>query len=74
MVALDPHGTVVDAGWTRGVDETFDWVDGHAVGDTMLMIDAPLVVANNSGQRVCEREVGQRYGKSLGIGQLDQPR
>jgi predicted RNase H-like nuclease len=64
VVALDHDGTVVGAGWTRGVDETFDWIDGHAVGDTMLMIDAPLVVANESGQRVCEREVGQRYGKA----------
>jgi predicted RNase H-like nuclease len=64
VVALDPDGTVVDAGWTRGVGETSDWIDRYAVDDTMLMIDAPLVVANDSGQRVCEREVGQRYGKA----------
>jgi predicted RNase H-like nuclease len=64
VVAMDSDGTVVDAGWTRGVDRTFGWIDQLAVADTMLMIDAPLVVANDSGQRACEREAGQRYGRA----------
>jgi predicted RNase H-like nuclease len=30
--------------------------------DTIAFVDAPLVVTNATGQRPCEKEVGQRYG------------
>lgn len=63
VVALDPDGTVVGAGWTRGVDETLVWMVGESTVDTLAMIDASLVVANPSGQRLCEKQVGQRYGR-----------
>jgi predicted RNase H-like nuclease len=63
-IAVDPDGSVIGADWTRGVDETFAWIQTHAAPNTMLLVDAPLVVANPSGQRACEREVGQRYGRS----------
>lgn len=62
LVAIAPDGSVQAAGWARGLDETLAWVEAHAESDAMLLIDAPLVVANGSGQRMCEREVGQRYG------------
>jgi predicted RNase H-like nuclease len=32
-------------------------------GKALLFVDAPLVVANHSGQRPCETQVGQRYGR-----------
>jgi predicted RNase H-like nuclease len=63
IIATDPDGTVIDAGWTAGVDDTITWINDHAVGNTLLMIDAPLVVDNPTGQRACERECGQRYGR-----------
>lgn len=28
-----------------------------------MAVDAPLVVTNSSGQRLCEKQVGQRYGR-----------
>src|SRR5258708_36505566 len=28
-----------------------------------MFVDAPLVVRNQAGQRLCETQVGQRYGK-----------
>jgi predicted RNase H-like nuclease len=28
-----------------------------------MAVDAPLVVRNESGQRPCETQVGQRYGR-----------
>jgi predicted RNase H-like nuclease len=28
-----------------------------------MFVDAPLVVANETGQRLCETQVGQRYGR-----------
>ena len=40
------------------------WAD-HAVGhdNALMFIDAPLVVRNETGQRSCETQVGQRYGR-----------
>ncbi|MFE7071141.1 DUF429 domain-containing protein [Streptomyces sp. NPDC057620] len=64
VAAVDRSGAVLDCGWTRGLDETTEWLAGAAVdGSTLVFVDAPLVVDNPAGQRVCEREVGQRYGR-----------
>ncbi len=63
MVAVDPDGSIVGAGWTVGIDETIAWMLAHAADDALAMIDAPLVVTNLSGQRLCEKQVGQRYGR-----------
>ena len=64
VAVLSPSGRVLDAGWTRGLEETVDWVLAAAAGDTALaFIDAPLIVDNASGQRLCETQVGQRYGR-----------
>ncbi len=63
LVAVEPSGSVVDAGWESGLIATAKWVDEHATQDTMLMVDAPLVVSNTGQQRLCEKQVGQRYGR-----------
>ena len=60
---LDPVGNVAVAGWTVGVDDIVAWLDLHAPGDSLLFVDAPLVVNNHTGQRACEKQVGQRYGR-----------
>lgn len=63
VAVLDPAGLVLDAGWTRGVPDTLDWANAAAGGHGAVMfVDASLVVRNLSGQRLCERQVGQRYG------------
>jgi predicted RNase H-like nuclease len=64
VTAIDSTGQILDAGWTRGVEETIAWVKG-AAHDTaeLLFVDAPLVVTNAAGQRLCETEVGRRYGR-----------
>jgi predicted RNase H-like nuclease len=62
VVALEPSGEIVAAGWTVGLEETFDWIEKWATEETVAFIDAPLVVSNPPGtQRLCEREVGRRY-------------
>jgi predicted RNase H-like nuclease len=61
VVAVDMTGTVLDAGWTRGIASTAEWIERWSERDTLAMIDAPLVVNNETGPRQCEREVGQRY-------------
>ena len=58
---LDSAGNVAAADWTVGVDNTVAWLDNHAPVDTLLFVDAPLVVDNETGQRLCEKQVGQRY-------------
>ncbi|QEC46398.1 DUF429 domain-containing protein [Baekduia soli] len=63
VVALDMQGAILDAGWTTGVDETLGWVSSQAADDALLFVDAPLMVDNPSGQRIAERQVGQRYGR-----------
>jgi predicted RNase H-like nuclease len=61
VVALDPTGAVLDAGWATGLSHTVGWISDHTEADTLIFIDAPLIVTNKSGQRLCEKQVGQRY-------------
>ncbi|MFD4502592.1 DUF429 domain-containing protein [Streptomyces sp. NPDC058457] len=64
VAAIDRHGVVIACGWTRGLEETMAWLNRAVVGgSTLAFVDAPLVVDNPVGQRTCEREVGQRYGR-----------
>ena len=42
VVMLDATGRVVDAGWTRGVEETVAWVERNARDDALLFVDAAL--------------------------------
>jgi len=62
-VALEPDGRIVNAGWTSGLAETIEWIEANALEDTLLFVDAPLLIDNEDGQRLAERQVGQRYGK-----------
>ncbi len=63
VVAADRNGRIVDAGWTRGVEATVEWMAAWAGDAAVAMVDAPLVVENATGMRECEREVGRRYGR-----------
>ncbi len=54
---------MIGAGWTHGLDQTLEWIMAHGSGDALAMIDAPLMVTNPIGQRMCERKSGQRYGR-----------
>ena len=63
LCLLDADGTVLDAGWARGVDDVAAWVAEHERPGDVIAIDAPLVVANPTGMRAAEREVGRRYGR-----------
>ncbi|MFZ7087694.1 DUF429 domain-containing protein [Curtobacterium sp. RRHDQ10] len=64
LVALDAAGAVLDAGWTRGVDDTARWVLDRLGPRTLVGVDASLVVTNPARtMRAAERQVGQRYGR-----------
>ena len=56
-------GQILDACWTRGVEQTIGWADSAAGdGEAVLFADAPLVVRDVPGQRVCQTQAGQRCG------------
>ena len=64
VAVIDRNGQILDAGWTRGVKQTIGWADTAAGdGDAVMFADAPLVVSNETGQRLCETQAGQRYGR-----------
>jgi len=51
----------VSSGLTTQSDvETF--IRRHALGDSVIAIDAPLIITNAYGQRACETEIGRRFG------------
>lgn len=39
-----------------------EFVSANATADTVVAIDAPLIIINETGQRGCETAVGKRYG------------
>lgn len=43
-------------------DEIFESIQTRSSPDSVLAIDAPLVIKNETGQRECEREIGQLFG------------
>ncbi len=47
----------------RSAEAVLDFVRANTTQNTVLAIDAPLIIANETGQRLCETEVGKRYGK-----------
>lgn len=63
VAVVDGDGQILDACWTRGVEQTIGWADSAAGdGDAVLFADAPLVVRDVPGQRVCQTQAGQRCG------------
>jgi predicted RNase H-like nuclease len=46
----------------RSIDEVRDYIARFETLETTIAIDAPLIIPNATGQRSCERLVGQRYG------------
>ncbi len=62
-VAIEPDVSIAAAGWTVGVEATAAWIDEHAGARATVFIDAPLLVLNSKKQRLCEKQVGQRYGR-----------
>jgi len=63
VAVLGPAGQILDAGWTRGVPDTLAWAQAAAGdADAVMFVDASLIVRNPAGQRLCETQVGQRYG------------
>lgn len=63
LACIDETGRVIDAGWARGTDAVLEWIGAMVEPGAVLAVDAPLVVNNPTGMRLCERETGSRYGR-----------
>lgn len=61
VAALGPDGKVLEAG-LLGPGEAAGWLRGLG-SDVLAFVDAPLVVANPTGQRACETAIGRCYGR-----------
>ena len=73
VAVIDSQGLVLDAGWRRGVAEVLGWAGAVAgAGDALMFVDAPLVVRNETGQRLCETQ-GAALRPVEGQRQRDQP-
>src|SRR5215216_5257850 len=66
-----PVGQICDAAWAIGVSDVAAWICEHADQQTLVFIDAPLVVRNLTGQRLCEKPSVRATG--VGISQRTQP-
>ena len=63
LAIIDELGTVLDAGWARGINAVAEWILAHAEAGDVIAIDAPLVIPNETGMRLAERQVGMGYGR-----------
>ena len=61
-VAVDSKGRVVDERLLAADDDIVEWVAALADEHATVAIDAPLLVANETGRRPCENEVARVYG------------
>lgn len=63
LAVIDADGTVLDAGWARGVDEVEAWVLRWSTPGSVVAVDAPVLVPNATGMRASERLVARAYGR-----------
>jgi predicted RNase H-like nuclease len=75
VAALESDGRVVAAGWTVGVAETIAWLEQHAGGEALALVDAPSAGAESAADAADVREAGRVALRPLeGLCQLDEPR
>jgi predicted RNase H-like nuclease len=54
---------LVSVATLRSVHEILQYVRAQTTDHTVIAIDAPLIITNETGQRLCETAIGRRYGK-----------
>ncbi|MCU0264001.1 MAG: DUF429 domain-containing protein [Candidatus Nanopelagicales bacterium] len=82
LAAVDAAGALLDSTSVRTDEQIRTWLSRDAWAPMVVAVDAPLVVANASGQRPCERMVSREFGafgaschaSNLGRPWFDPPR
>lgn len=62
LAAVDDRGRLTASGRVKTDAEIADWIANQAGHVVVAAVDAPLIVPNESGQRVPERLIGQAFG------------
>ncbi len=62
IAVLDADGRLTASATVVTNDEIAAVLDQHVHGDVVAAIDAPLVVANETGRRPCESEISRLFG------------
>lgn len=57
----EASGCAYLASAVRGELELRDWVDAHCEGPCLLTVDAPLIIRNQTGQRLAEAELNAEF-------------
>lgn len=63
LAVINESGTVLGAGRARGIPAVADWIAETAEPGSVLAIDAPLVIHNETGMRLCQCQTGMGYGR-----------
>ncbi|HZW43358.1 MAG TPA: DUF429 domain-containing protein [Dermatophilaceae bacterium] len=63
MAVLDDTGRLLESASVRTDDEIVAFVDRYATDTMVAAVDAPLVVPNETGRRLCEALVGQFFAR-----------
>lgn len=62
LAVVDQSGALLDSTSQRSDEDIDQWLDRSDWAPVVAAIDAPLVVANMSGMRPCERMVSRQFG------------
>ncbi|HET7689097.1 MAG TPA: DUF429 domain-containing protein [Nocardioidaceae bacterium] len=62
LAVVDDAGRLTESGRVHTDDEIAEWIAAQPGRVVVAAVDAPLIVPNESGQRVPERLIGQAFG------------
>lgn len=62
LAAVDDAGRLTASARVKTDDEIVEWIAAQAGHVVVAAVDAPLIVPNETGQRVPERLIGQAFG------------
>jgi predicted RNase H-like nuclease len=63
LAVLDEDGRLRDVTAARSDQDILAWLRRWTAGSCLVAVDAPLIVTNPSGRRVCEALVGRYFGR-----------
>jgi len=63
LAVIDDRGVLRDVATRQSDEELVDWLTPWVAGPCLVAFDAPLIVVNASGKRLCERLIGRYFGR-----------
>ncbi|QNE22610.1 DUF429 domain-containing protein [Kribbella qitaiheensis] len=63
LAVIDDSGVLRDVATRQTDEEIVSWLRPWTDGPCLVAFDAPLIVVNPSGKRLCERLIGQYFGR-----------